>query len=477
MDILLVDDEDMSREAVRDFLVEQLGHQVFEFKNGKKAYEAWLKEKYQVVISDIRMPLMSGVNLLEEIKKSPQGKNTDVFLITGYADVDTAIRALRAGAWDYLQKPVNIEELANILDKIEEHQTLLFENKQLKDDFNETLEQATGDIQKKLSYYQSAYANIVGIGNVGIFSNTMRSIMDICTKLHGDRNLPVLIEGATGTGKEILARKIHYGNADNHSPFVTINCAAITPSLFESELFGYDEGAFTGAKRSGSMGKMEMAQGGTIFLDEIGEMPLELQPKLLRAIQQQEIYRVGSNRKIKLDVRFICATNRNLLELSHEGKFRLDLYYRLNVAKITVPPLKDRKEEIIPLAQMFLSEFSESKKKRFKMIHKEAMKLLEQYEWQGNVRELQNTIERVVLLYDDIELKPQYLQFLENDQYYPLEGACILESGKIELPDHPINLDEINKEIVQKALKKFNGNKSKTADFLSISRSALRSRM
>ncbi len=477
MNIMLVDDEDLSREAVSDFISEQLGHKVVEFKNGKEAYEAWLKNDYPVIISDIRMPQMTGVSLLEAIKDHPKGKNVDIVLITGYADVDTAVRALRAGAYDYMQKPVNIEELASILEKIEEHQSLLSENKLLKEEFNETLDNATGDIRKKLSFYQSAYANIVGIGNVGIFSLTMKSIMDICQKLHSDRSLPVLIEGSTGTGKEIIARKIHYGNGENSMPFITINCAAITPSLFESELFGYDEGAFTGAKRSGSIGKMELAQGGTLFLDEIGEMPLDLQPKLLRAIQQQEIYRVGGNRKIKLDVRFICATNRNLLELSHDGRFRLDLYYRLNVAKIMVPPLRERKDEILPLAQMFLLEFAESKKKRFRMIHPEALKILEQHEWLGNVRELQNTIERIVLLYDDIELKPQYLKFLDNDQYFPIDGGFVLESGKIELPDHPINLEAINQEIVIKALKKFNDNKSKTAEYLGISRSALRSRM
>lgn len=476
MNILLVDDEELSREAIRDFIVEQLGHDVTECKNGLEAFDTWEKNYHPVIISDIRMPHMDGLTLLEKIKKHEKGKHTDIVMITGYADVDSAVQALREGAYDYLQKPVNIEELALTLDRIEEHQTLISENHLLKNQFNETLESATSDIKTKLSYYQSAYSNVVGIGNVGIFSDTMHSIMAICQKLHEDRSIPVLIEGSTGTGKEIIARKVHFGVGDTPLPFVSINCAAISPSLFESELFGYEEGAFTGAKRRGNIGKMEMAQNGTLFLDEIGEMPLDLQPKLLRAIQQQEIYRVGSSRKIKLDVRFVCATNRNLLDQVHEGKFRSDLYYRLNVAKIYIPPLKERKNEIAPLAQMFLLEFAETKKKRFRIIHKDAIKILENYDWPGNIRELQNTIERVILLYDDIELKPQYLQFIENDLYYPIDGESVLKPGKIVLPEEPFNLDMLDKEIVQKTLNRFKGNKTKTADFLGLTRSSLRSR-
>ena len=477
MDILLVDDEELSRNAIKDFITEQLGHSVFDYTNGVEAYNAWKDKHFKVIISDIKMPLMDGNKLLEMIKKEPEGKNTDMILMTGYADVNSAVQALRNGAWDYLQKPVDIEELASILDKIEEHQTLLSENHQLKNEFTQSLDNATEDIRKKLSYFQTAYSNVTGIGNVGIFSETMLSIMSVCDKLHEDRSIPVLIEGETGTGKEIIARKVHFGKNDSPLPFVTINCAAISPSLFESELFGYEEGAFTGAKKRGNIGKMEMAQQGTLFLDEIGEMPLDLQPKLLRAIQQQEIYRVGSSRKIKLDVRFVCATNRTLLEQVQAGKFRADLYCRLNVAKIFIPPLKDRKAEIYPLSQMFLHQFAESKQKKFRIISNEARKLLENYEWPGNIRELQNTIERVVLLYDDIELKAKHLQFLENDLYYTIDEQNVLTPGKIIIPEEPFDLDSLEKEIVQKTLAKFNGNKSKTAEFLNLTRSALRSRM
>ena len=363
MDILLVDDEELSRIAIKDFITEQLGHNVFDYTNGVEAFKAWQERHFPVVISDIKMPLMDGHKLLESIKNDTKGKNTDVVLMTGFADVDSAVRALRNGAYDYLQKPVEIEELASILDKIEEHQSLLIENYQLKKEFDHTVERATEDIQRKLNYFQAAYSNVVGIGNVGIFSEVMQSIMSVAEKLNKDRSIPVLIEGATGTGKEIIARKVHFGEENSTLPFVTVNCAAISPSLFESELFGYEEGAFTGAKRQGNIGKMEMAQGGTLFLDEIGEMPLDLQPKLLRAIQQQEIDRVGSSRKIKLNIRFVFATNRNLQEQVKEGRFRADLYYRLTVAKIYIPPVKERKSEIFPLAQMFHLQNAELKQK------------------------------------------------------------------------------------------------------------------
>jgi DNA-binding NtrC family response regulator len=477
MDILLVDDEELSRIAIKDFITEQLGHNVFDYTNGVEAFKAWEERHFSVVISDIKMPLMDGHQLLESIKKDEAGKKTDVILMTGFADVDSTVRALRNGAYDYLQKPVEIEELAALLDRIEEHQTLLVENQQLKNEFNKSLEKATDDMQKKLNYFQAAYSNISGIGNVGIFSEIMQSIMSVAEKLHHDRSIPVLIEGATGTGKEIVARKVHFGNNNSTRPFVTINCAAISPTLFESELFGYEEGAFTGAKRHGNIGKMEMAQGGTLFLDEIGEMPLDLQPKLLRAIQQQEIYRVGSSKRVKLDVRFIFATNRNLNEQVQEGKFRADLYYRLSVAKIYIPPLKERKSEIFQLAQMFLLQNAETKQKNFRMISADARKLLEDYDWPGNVRELQNSIERVILLYDEIELNSKHLQFLRNDLYSNIDAQNELKPGRIAIPKEPFDLALLEKEIVQKTLDRFNGNKTKTAEFLNLTRSALRSRL
>ena len=334
------------------------------------------------------------------------------------------------------------------------------------------------ETESRLKSFQNAYAEVMGIGRVGVFSGAMRAVMAMAERFHEDRSVPVLIEGETGTGKEIIARFVHYGHSNVTTPFVSINCTAISPNLFESELFGYEGGAFTGAKKEGEMGKLELAKGGTLFLDEIGEMPLELQPKLLRFLQEKEIYRVGGLRKIKLDVRIICATNRTLVHLVEERKFRKDLYYRLNTGNITIPPLSQRREAIAPLAQMFLEQFAKQKKRRFRFLQKESVKILENYSWPGNIRELQNIIERIVLLYDDIEVRPEHLRFLSSECEDLFDSSMPqLIPGSIVLPPDSLDLIEVEKEIVRKALAKFNGNKTRTAAYLGISQTSLRTRL
>jgi len=303
-------------------------------------------------------------------------------------------------------------------------------------------------------------------------------VVKMSEQFHEDRTVPVLIEGETGTGKEVMARLVHFGqNSDILQPLVTINCSAISPTLFESELFGYDEGAFTGARKEGKLGKLEMAQGGTLFLDEIGEMPLEMQPKLLRVLQQKEMYRVGGNIPVKLDVRVIFATNRNLKEMVAEKSFRSDLYYRLNTGRLYIPPLRERKEAILSFSQVFLDQYSKKRGRSFRFISKDAKKILMEYDWPGNIRELKNSIERATLLFDDLELKPEHLRFLQsNDKEFESSEQAIVP-GRIVLPENELHIEQLELEIVRKALKKFDNNKSKTADYLGITRSALRSRM
>jgi transcriptional regulator with PAS, ATPase and Fis domain len=316
-----------------------------------------------------------------------------------------------------------------------------------------------------LAEFKKAYSNVTGIGQVGIFSAKMKEIVKMADFFHKDRNVPVLIEGATGTGKEIIARIIHYGNEELKTPFITLNCSAISESLFESELFGYETGAFTGAKAAGMIGKMELAQGGTLFLDEIGELPLSMQPKLLRALQQREIFRIGGNTCVKLNIRIICATNRNLALELEKGNFREDLYYRLNTGKITIPPLSERKEEIAPLAQVFLIEFTKEKKKSFRSIENAAIRLLESYAWPGNVRELRNVVERATLLYDDLELKAEHLDFL-NHKKSPDQSSRKIT---IDFPEDGIDYSEIERRIFQKGLELCDGNKTQLAKLLNIS--------
>ena len=317
------------------------------------------------------------------------------------------------------------------------------------------------------------------IERIGIFSHKTREIQEIAVKFHEDRQLPVLIEGETGTGKEIVAHMIHYGkNGDSGSPFIPINCTAISTGLFESELFGYEEGAFTGAKRKGAFGKLELAQKGTLFLDEIGDLPLDVQPKLLRVLEEREFFRVGGLKKIKLDIRIICASNRELEKRVKEGTFRQDLYYRLNVGHIRIPPLRERKEEIVPLAKMFLETIARQKGKPCRILHPTAARILNNYDWPGNIRELQNVIERIVLLNNSPYVLPKHLSCLVPNPM-DLEGhdSYVLQPGKIVLPPESLDLCRLESEIVRKALEKFNGNKTHTAAYLGITRSALRSKL
>lgn len=323
----------------------------------------------------------------------------------------------------------------------------------------------------KYEHFQSAYKELLNTEDVGVFSEKIKNIIEIAYFFHKDRNISVLIEGETGTGKEIIARVVHFGKDDEVRPFISINCSAISPSLFESELFGYEDGAFTGARAGGMIGKFELAQGGTLFLDEIGEMPIELQSKLLRVIQEKEYYKVGGQKPIKLDVRIVCATNRDLKVEMENKRFRPDLFYRLSTGRIFIPPLRERREEIAPLAQMFMIKFSDEKKKKFQFIDNEAMKLLEEYHWYGNIRELQNTIERIIILYDDRFIRKEHLNFINSNH-----SEILLEDTStivIDLKEEGLDFRELQKHIMKQVLKRFNGNKTQAAKYLGIARKTL----
>jgi len=377
-------------------------------------------------------------------------------------------------------KPIDVQELESIVNRVKEHLSLLKENMDLKFHFNKKLDQATKEVRQKYEQVQAAYSKIVGVGCIGIFSDQMREIKSLAEKFHQDRSLPILIEGETGTGKEVVARMIHYGEGEVTAPFIPINCTAIPSNLFETELFGYEEGAFTDAKKKGAVGKLELAQKGTVFLDEIGDLPLNIQPKLLRVLEERSFYRVGGLKKIELDIRIICATNQNLLGKVKKGKFREDLFYRLNVGHIQIPPLREQKGAIAPLAQMFLTEFSKKKHKQFKYIHQDAITVMNQYHWPGNVRELQNIIERSILLYDNIEILPQHIDYLangKNTMQKSWKQHNVLNPEKFELPAEKLDIKKLEDEIVKKVLSHFNGNKTKTAEYLGLTRSALRSRL
>ncbi len=479
MRILLVDDDQSGRELLADFLKEQLGHQVTQCENGKEALTKFEKAPFPLVISDIQMPVMDGMQLLKRLKVIDEGGQSDVVLITGFGDKSSAIQALRSDAYDYLEKPVNLQELEAVVAKIAEHQSLIKENEELTNNFKQKVNEATRMTRSRLESLQKAYAEVVGIGDVGVFSDSMREVFSLAERFHHDRSVPVLIQGETGTGKDVAARMVHYGHGGDvlaASPFITINCAAISANLFESELFGYEGGAFSGSKKTGQPGKFELSEGGSIFLDEIGELPLEIQPKLLHVLERREFYRVGGVKKIKLDTRIICATNRNLLKEVRGGTFRQDLFYRLNVAKIELPPLRNRRQEIEPLASMFLAKIAGQKKSRFVKLGAGAIKIMDAHPWPGNVRELLNTIERVVLLYDDTVVRPEHLAFLAAENVFaPDMSALQDEPGvlRIEFPEDELSMKEVEMRVIRKAMEKFDNNKSRVASYLGLSRNTL----
>jgi DNA-binding NtrC family response regulator len=453
--ILVVDDDAGSRAGVAR-LLEVLGHQVTTFDKAKEALSVIRALNFPLVFSEIRMPEMSGLDLLREISRLPQDGQPKVVLYTGYGSMDTAIEAFRTGAFDYLVKPIKAGDLEAVLNKIPQNRSEKREHP-----------------SKKREKPEKKTVGFIRLGDgetIGVFSLKMQRIIEQALKYHADRFIPVLIQGETGTGKELIARLIHDGGRHTDQPFVDINCAAIQPNLFESEFFGYKAGAYTGGMNEDQKGKFDAAQGGTIFLDEVAEIPLELQAKLLRVVQEREYYRVGGTKKLAVDVRIICATNVDLLQAVEEGKFRRDLYFRLQVGQIMLPPLRERVEDIIPLAANFLAEFAAKKQKNFKTLSEEAGKALLNYDWPGNIRELKNTIERAVFLHDDEILQPD---FLESAHFVSSKTPGLVENFDAGLKTRGTLIERHVDRLLQDALHKHNGNKAAAARYLGISRRSL----
>jgi two-component system, NtrC family, response regulator AtoC len=471
--ILLVDDDEISRAVFARVLTEFTGSEVVECVNGLEAKKRFEQDQFPIVISDVRMPGLDGLELLHEIRAHENGRDTQVILITGFADVEMALLALREGATEMLTKPIPITEMLQVVERAARQWDAL-KRKKRRQQIPATNSSEDDDDRLHRSTMQLADKTVLGV-----FSRKFRAIVDNALRYNEDRNIPVLITGETGTGKEVMAKIVHYGDSDDTSkPFVTVNCAAISASLFESELFGYVGGAFTGALPQGASGKMEAATGGTLFLDEVGEIPMPMQAKLLRALQERAIYRVGGNDRVTLDVRVIAATNRDLELQVKEGGFRSDLYYRIAVGRVELPPLREQKPSIPAMAQLFLAEFAREKQRDFRFISRDAVRMLEQYEWPGNVRQLRNLIEHAVLLYNAVELDSTHLAELEQRMQGVPESAHgsggSLQVGAIQLPETDLDLDAVTYEIVRKALDKFSGNQLATAKYLGLSRGRMR---
>ncbi|HWP96536.1 MAG TPA: sigma-54 dependent transcriptional regulator [Syntrophomonadaceae bacterium] len=480
MRILLADDDEDSRSYLAGFISE-LGHEVVEAQDGRQAWQFFETGDFHLVLSDIRMPGWTGLELLQNIRQQNPRSESDVILFTAYSQIQTAVEALRSGAYDYLLKPVNIKELVACLDRVEEHQHLKRQNLVLTHHFEESIEAATQDTRRELEQWKAAYVQATGMDDLILASSSMKKLYAQSRLLHQDPAVPVLIEGETGTGKEILARYIHYGGEAVAAPFIDINCAAIPAGTFESELFGYEPGTFTGALPKGQKGKLDLAQDGTLFLDEISEMPPELQAKLLRIVQEREFYRMGGLTKYKFNARIVSATNVNIMQHIDNGLFRKDLFYRLGTAQLHIPPLREHREDILPLAHSFLARFVREKGRAFNSISPEAETQLVKYDWPGNIRELKNVLERAILMNDGLILKSEHLHLgstssVQNQS--PLNGDLeqpflLYPSSEFRLPGEEFPLNLFIDRIIASAVAQHNGNITHTARYLGISRRSL----
>jgi DNA-binding NtrC family response regulator len=442
--ILVVDDEELNCEFLYEMLTNQ-GFDVTTASNGPAAL-ALLKQKFfQIVLSDLKMPEMSGVELLRQVKEI--APSTMGIIFTGYATIETAVEAMKAGAFDYVTKPFRVEEIEVVLRRALEFQRLNHENISLRK-------------QLKAKY---RFENIVSD------NEKMQTIFELVEKV-SDSDSTVLIYGESGTGKELIARAIHYNSYRQDKPLIPINCGAIPGDLLESELFGYEKGAFTGAT-SLRLGRFELANGGTVFLDEIGEMSPALQVKILRVLQEREFERVGGTRTIRVDVRIIAATNKNPEEMVAKNQFREDLYYRLNVIPMHLPPLRERKSDIPLLVAHFVDRFNVEKKRNINGITPEAMEMFMRYHWPGNVRELENLIERITILKGSGTIAPEDL---------PEKFSQTLSDGvvpDVDIPNSGLDFDDavqaFERQLLTKALQRTRGVKSKAAELLHMNRTTL----
>ena len=438
---ILVVDDDLAHRTMLRTLIARWGYQVVDIDDGAGAIDAVKRQPYDLILMDIRMVKTSGLEALVEIKQINPA--IPVVVMTAYASVETAVKALKDGAYDYLTKPLDFDELKITLERAMDHHQLKEENRVLK----ETLA------------IHFDRRNIIGRSEI------MTRLLDTVSQV-APSEATVLITGESGTGKEMIAGAIHYNSPRKDGPFIKINCAAITETLLESELFGHEKGAFTGADRR-KEGKFRQAGGGTIFLDEVSEMSLAMQVKLLRVLQEREITRVGGEDVIEIDVRIIAATNQELIKYIEGGRFREDLYYRLNVVGIHVPPLRERKEDIPLIAQHFLKVFAEKNRKSINGFTPQAMDRLIQHPWPGNVRELVNAVERAVVLSRSDYLDESELTLIQRAAPLTKE-APLQQDGIAELP-----LESVEKEAILKALETAGGNKSEAARKLGITRRTL----
>ena len=441
MKIFLAEDERILRVSLADEL-RDAGYKVWEFSEANGVLQRITTECPDLLITDIRMPGISGLELLEKVKKiSPQ---TAVVVMTAYASIDTAIKALKSGAYDYLTKPFRNEEILHLAKRVSELLEIQKDNQRLQTQISEKFD----------------FSSFVGE------SEPVKKIFELIESV-AHSNASILITGETGTGKEMLANVIHYNSNRSTKPFVKVSCAILAREVFESELFGHEKGSFTGAEKN-RKGRFEAADKGTIYLDDIDDVPVELQVKLLRVLQEQEVEPVGTSNGIKVDVRVLASTKYDLKKLIAEGKFRDDLFYRLNVIPIHIPPLRERKDDVKVLAQKFMNEFGPG---RNLIIHPDALRILEQYNWPGNVRELRNLIERLALTTSESEITAASIP-----SEYQISAVSDYDFEQANQWDLEEILSQTEIKLIRVAIVRSGGNKTKAAKLLNIPLSTFRTK-
>jgi len=440
--ILIIDDEAAQRDVLTGYLKKK-GYKIFSASSGKEGVEIAGKDPVDIILSDFKMPGLSGLDVLEQVKKiNPE---ISFVIVTAYGTVENAVKAMRLGAFDYISKPVDLDELDLMIERIIEHKNLKSENQLLKT-----------QLQEKYK-----------ISSIVSQSQKMEEVINLAARV-ADSKANVLITGENGTGKEVLAKGIHYLSSRRDAPFVAVNVPALTETLLESELFGHEKGAFTGADKM-KKGRFEISHGGTIFLDEVGDIPQSIQVKLLRVLQEHQFERVGGTEKIDVDVRIIAATNKDLEQKIKDGSFREDLYYRLNVVSIKIPPLRERKEDILPMIEIFINKYCKENNEKEKLeISKEAADVLMKYNYPGNVRELENIIERAVVL-----TRGNVITL--NDLPMNIKGfkeeRTLAALGEGSLTEQ---VEALEKQLIFDALQQSDGNQTKAGKLLGLTERNLR---
>ena len=447
--ILIVDDDEVMRDTLSDVLKKK-GYEVVVAGSGNEALSVVKRSIIDLILLDMKLPDLDGLEVLKRVKEF----DTEILVVmmTAYSDVQTAVSSMKMGAYHYINKPFELEELKLLIEKGLETKSLINEVRRLR--------------RQQKGEYQTIHIHGV--------SPQIQNVRELITMISKTQKTSVLIQGESGTGKELAANAVHYSSRRSNRPLMKINCSAIPDSLLESELFGYEKGAFTDAK-STKKGLFELADGGTVFLDEIGDMKPFLQSKILRFLESQAFMRVGGEREIKVDVRVIAATNKDLETLVRDGSFRKDLYYRLKVVVIEMPPIRERPEDILLLSNLFIEENNREHGKNVKGLTPEAKKLMAQYHWPGNVRELRNVIERAMILTDQEYIHQEQLPF-ELRNHEPENGMPVAHLDPLEFTED-LSLEFVEKIHISKVLKRLEWNKSKAAKMLGVSRATLREKI